>query len=171
MTFVAGAVVILVNTLALFLVLLGLPGIWLMVGVTAVCAWWQWNSGLYSAGLLVAIIVLATLGELLEFAAGMAGAKRAGSSRRGAMGAVVGGIAGAIVGTVLIPMPVAGSLMGGCAGAGIGAWSCELAGGRDRTASIRAGVGAGLGTLTGRLIKLGVAAVIWVAVVVATFWP
>lgn len=171
MSFVAGTVVVLANTLGLVLVPLGLPGTWLMVAVTGVCAWWQWDSGMYSAGLLVAIVLLAALGELLEFAAGMAGAKRAGSGRRGAMGAVVGGGAGAIVGSLLIPVPLVGSLMGGCAGAGIGAFSCELAGGRDRADSLRAAIGAGLGSLTGRVIKLCVAAVIWIVVLVATFWP
>ena len=171
MQYIAITLLLVVNSLGLGLVLLQLPGIWIMVGATAGLAWWRWDEGIFTPGFLVAIVILAVVSEVLEFMAGTVGAKRAGGGRRGAMGALVGGILGAIIGTVAIPVPLFGSLIGACVGAAVGAWGLELAGGRDAEGSVRAGVGAGLGRLAGILVKLLIGAVIWVAVAVAAFWP
>ena len=56
--------------------------------------------------------MLAGIGELLEAGAGAAGTKMGGGSSRGMLGAIVGGLVGAIVCTPLIPIPVLGTLIG-----------------------------------------------------------
>ena len=55
--------------------------------------------------------------------------------------------------------------------AGLGAGVLELTGGRKVLESTKAGVGAGVGTLAGRVVKLVAAAIIWLIIAVAAFWP
>lgn len=166
----------LINALWLALVLFGLPGTWLMVLSTAVVAWIQYRPGVdlahqpISIWTLVALLVLAVVGEILEFIAGAAGAKRAGGSGRGALAAIAGGFVGAILGTFLIPVPVLGSLMGAAGGAGMAAWFVELTGGSGHTAAMRIGWGAGVGRLLGTVYKIIVGAMIWLIAAVAAFW-
>lgn len=167
----------LLNTLWLLFVVLGLPGTWMMALSTALLAWWQWdesrawNDQMFSSYVLIAVVALAVIGEIVEFAAGVVGAQRAGASRRGGIGAFIGAIAGGIAGTIVIPLPVIGSLLGAVAGAAAGAWWGELTGGRDHGAALKSGVGAGVGRLGGTLGKLAVAVVMWLVITVAAFWP
>ncbi|MFH1747127.1 MAG: DUF456 family protein [Planctomycetota bacterium] len=72
---------------------------------------------------------------------------------------------------MFIPILILGSLIGTCGGAAIGAWGFELYGGRELRASVKSGVGAGLGRLTGTLGKVVIGAIIWILVAVAAFWP
>lgn len=171
---------LLINTLWLGLVVLGLPGNWLMVATTAVVVWWQWGTpattsgpaavnAMFSLATLITVVVLAIIGEVLEFVAGLLGSKRAGGSRAGAMGALGGGIVGAIAGTPLLP--IVGSLIGAAVGAFAGALVLELWYGRKMRESVQSGVGAGVGRLVGTGIKLAVGVAIWLVVAVATFWP
>jgi uncharacterized protein YqgC (DUF456 family) len=160
-----------------FLVILGLPGTWLMAGLAGLFAWWQWDPARGSADqflgvpVLVTLLALAVVGEIVEFAAGAAGAKRAGASGWGAIGALIGAIVGGLTATLAIPIPVVGSLIGACAGAAAGAWLCELAIGRSHEQAVRSGVGAGIGRFKGTLAKLVVAAAMWAVITVAAFWP
>ena len=162
---------IVLNALCLVLVLFALPGNWLIVILTCLFAWWRWEDGVFSIYTLIAIGVLATLGELFEFFGGMGGAKKAGARWWGSLGAFAGAISGAVVGTFLIPIILFGTLIGACVGAGMGAWVFELAGGRQMKDSARSGLGAGLGELLGITIKITLGFAIWVIVAVAAFWP
>jgi uncharacterized protein YqgC (DUF456 family) len=175
MTYVLAGALMLTNAVGLFLVVLGLPGNWLMVLCTLLVAWWrrdaQPGAPMFSVAVLVAIAVLALLGEILEFAAGMVGSQAAGGTRRGAAGALVGALVGGIVGTLAIPILVLGSLLGTCIGAAIGAWGLELSGSRSGRAALRAGAGAGVGRLFGTLAKFVVGVAIWLTVAIAAFWP
>jgi uncharacterized protein YqgC (DUF456 family) len=167
----------LVNLIWLCLNLLALPGNWLMLATTMLLAWWQWDPAkpagdqMFSLPTLAAIVVLATVGEVVEFFAGLAGVKKAGGSGWGSAGALLGGIAGAVAGTLLIPMPVLGSLIGACAGACLGAWGMELLRGRKMRPSIRAGVGGGVGRLAGTVLKFSLGVLIWIIAAAAAFWP
>ncbi len=174
MNYLFATLLVALNTVWLFLVVLGLPGTWLMVGGTLILAWWRRDAGdgaMFSNPVLVLICVLAGLGEVLEFLAGVVGSKVAGGSRRGALGALLGALVGGIGGTFLIPIPVLGSLLGAGLGAGLGAWGLELHSGREMRAALRSGAGAGVGRLSGATAKLIVALLIWVIIAVAGFWP
>ncbi len=165
---------LIVNAVWLATVLVGLPGNWLMVLSTLLVVWLRPAASappMFSYGTLLAIVALATAGEVLEFIAGAVGTKRAGGSKRGAKGALIGGLIGALIGTVAIPIPVIGSLLGACIGAAIGAAYMELSGGRSTDESLRAGLGAGVGRFAGSVAKFGVGIVIWLVVAVAAFWP
>ncbi|HYF15760.1 MAG TPA: DUF456 domain-containing protein [Phycisphaerales bacterium] len=94
-----------------------LPGTWLIAAAAIavrilrpeMLSWWP----------IAVLLVLALLGELLEFVAGALGARKAGASRTGAIGAVVGALVGALAGApVLFPV---GSIVGGAVGSGAGA--------------------------------------------------
>ena len=162
---------ILLNIIWLMLVLFGLPGNWLIVISTCLFAWWRWEDGIFSFYTLIAITVLAGLGELFELLGGMRGAKRAGASRRGSIAALAGAIAGAILGTFMIPVLFLGTVLGACIGAGLGAWAIEVSRGRKMEESVRCGLGAGLGELLGITAKVTAGIIIWLTVAIAAFWP
>lgn len=170
MVYVWAAVLTLVNAGWLFLVVLGLPGTWLMVLSAALFAWAYWETAI-GRWTLLTLVGLAVIGEVLEFVAGVAGSQRAGGTRRGAIGALAGGLIGGVVGTGAIPIPLIGSLLGACAGAFAGAMILELSGGRDANESFRSGVGAGVGRFFGTLGKFAAGVAIWIVATVAAFWP
>jgi len=159
----------------LVLVVLGLPGTWLMVISTMLLAWWHWDASqetqMFSLITLLAIVIIAALGEVFEFVTGVIGSKKAGGTRWGSVGALVGGIIGAIAATFLIPIPVLGSLLGACIGAALGALGLELYGGLELSASMKSGVGAGVGRFVGTIIKIIAGVMIWIIVTMAAFWP
>ena len=164
-------VLIVLNVFWLMLVLFGLPGNWLIVISTCLFAWWRWEDGIFSIYTLIAVAVLAGLGELFELLGGLHGAKRAGASRQGSIAALVGAIAGAVIGTFTIPVLFLGTVLGACIGAGFGSWAMEVSRGRKMEESVRCGVGAGLGELLGITAKLTVGIIIWIIVAVAAFRP
>ena len=177
MIYVYATLLTLLNGVWLFLGILGLPGTWLMVGSTALLAWWQWDADkgsseqMFSLAVLIAIVVLALLGEILEIGAGLIGSKKAGGSMWGAVGAIVGTIIGGVAATFLPLLPVIGTIAGACVGAAIGATVMEMISGREVSPSVKSGVGAGVGRLGGVIIKLGIGVMIWLIVTVAAFWP
>jgi uncharacterized protein YqgC (DUF456 family) len=159
---------LLLNTLGLFLILVGLPGTWFMVLSTALLAWLRSAEVRISTWTLVAMAGLALAGEVVELAAGAAGSRRAGGTWRGSVLALLGGVAGAILGTLLIPVPVVGSVLGACLGAFFGALGGELWAGKRLEPAIRVGRGAFVGRLLGTLSKLAVGVAIWTVALVAS---
>ncbi len=105
MVYLWSILLILVNAFWLLFVLFGLPGNWLIVISSCLFAWWRAEDGVFSIHTLFAITALAVLGELVEFFGGMGGAKKAGAGWRGALGALLGAVTGAILGTFAIPIP------------------------------------------------------------------
>jgi len=164
-------ILILFNTCWLMLVLFTLPGNWLMVIGTCLFAWWKADNDIFSWPLLIAITVLALIAEIIEFFAGAGGAKKAGAGWLGALAAIGGAIFGAIVGTIAIPVPVFGTMLGACFGAGLFTWIVERITGKEHNASVRSGVGAGTGVLVGTLSKFCIGCVIWLLITIAAFWP
>lgn len=171
MLYVLLFILILLNAAWLVLVVFGLPGNWLIVFSTAFVAWWQWDAQVFSIWTLVAIVLLALLGEVVEFFAGMAGAKRAGASWRGSVAAVFGALIGAVAGTFIIAIPFVGTLVGACGGAGLGVWAVENSRGARSEHALRRGLHAGLGAFIGIVSKLAAGVAIWLIVAVAAFWP
>jgi uncharacterized protein YqgC (DUF456 family) len=156
-----------------------IPGNWLIVGLAALFAFFlpadEYGRGFgwVTVGILA---VIAAFGEVIEFAAGAAGAAKHGASRRAMLlsiaGAAVGSVAGAAIG---IPVPIIGPLIaavgGGAVGAFAGAYIGEVWKGKlhaDRTA---VSTGALLGRLFGTIGKLGAGAVMVAVLAVMTFMP
>ena len=164
-------ILILLNSCWLVTVLFTLPGNWLMIASTCLFAWWKWDDGLFSWPLLVTVTVLALIAEIIEFFAGAGGAKKAGAGWLGALAAIGGAIFGAIVGTFAIPVPVFGTMLGACLGAGLFTWIAERTTGKELNQSVRSGVGAGTGVLVGTVSKFGIGCLIWLLITIAAFWP
>lgn len=162
---------LLVNAVGVVLVLLQLPGTWLMLAATAAMAWWRWDHDLITIWALATLVVLAILGEVVEFLGPALGAAKEKSSKRAAMLAVVGGVAGAIVGTILLAfLPVLGTLIGAVVGSGLFSILGDLWAGREMELAWKGGKGAAIGRFWGALGKLMIAIVMWLVVAVALVW-
>ena len=82
-------ILVVVLLVGLYINLVGAPGLWVMVAATLGYAWvTHWNYAGFAT--LATIIVIAGIAEILEFFASGAAAKRAGASRRGVIGALIG---------------------------------------------------------------------------------
>ncbi len=160
-----------VNAACVSVTLLMLPGNWMMLATTMLVAWWLRGAGMFSPWTLVAIVVLALVAELVEFFSSAVGVSKAGGTRWGGTGSLLGAVVGAICGTLLIPIPLLGSLIGVCVGAGGGALVGELATGRSGSDSAKSAVGAGAGRLVGTAVKFIIGVVIWSIIAIAAFWP
>jgi uncharacterized protein YqgC (DUF456 family) len=170
---------VLLNLIALATNLLTLPGNWFIVITTLLFAWLvKSDSGRgvswWGAGVVVG---LALLGELVEFAAGAAGAAKSGGSRRGMVlsivGAMIGSLAGAFLGTA-IPIPLVGNLIGaivgGAAGAFGGAYLGEYWKGKNESERLNISTAAMVGRILGTVGKLGIGAIMVVVTTVAAFF-
>lgn len=169
---------VLLNICALASNLFTIPGNWIIAALTVLFAVFvhlpsDEGIGFWSAG---AVVALAVIGEILEFAAGAAGAAKSGGSRRGMLLAMGGAMAGSIGGTFLggfIPIPVVGLLIGAVAGGALGAFGGAYAGeswkgksDEERLAISRAAM---IGRVFGTVGKLGVGAIMVVVTTVAVF--
>jgi hypothetical protein len=152
------------SILALFSLVLGVPGTFLIVLVAFVYAWAtsfatvQWST----IGWLVA---LAVIGEGIEFVSSSAAAAGTRPSRRVTVGALVGALVGGIVGTpILFGI---GSLLGALAGAFAGAALAVQSEGGSLRESIATGFAALKGRFFGFVIKAALGAAMVIIVVVA----
>lgn len=93
-------------------------------------------------GSLALIAVLALLAWLMDYVAGVLGAKRAGASRMAIAGAVLGTVAGLFMGLIgVLFMPLVGAAVG------------EFIARRQHGQALRVGVATWLGLLAGMLAK------------------
>ncbi|WP_233903328.1 DUF456 family protein [Stieleria maiorica] len=104
--------------------LIALPGNWICVLLLALYAWLGPASGRVAIGYgpVLAGFGLALVGEVVEFLAGAAGAKRAGASRKSTLYSILGSMVGAMTGAIVgVPVPVVGSVIAAILFGGIGA--------------------------------------------------
>lgn len=147
---------------ALFLVPLGLPGIWIMVaaamGYDMLVP--QAPIGWTAIGIAIGIGAVA---EFLEFSLAGRYARKYGGSRRAGWGALLGGFVGAIMG---VPVPIIGSMIGAFAGAFVGALAAEYTR-REATAgtATRVATGALIGRVVAAAMKTGLGLMIAVLLV------
>jgi hypothetical protein len=153
--------VIFLNLAGVFMVLLQLPGTWLMLLVTGSWAWWYWDEQAVGIWTLVTLLALAIIGEIVETFAGVVTSKKADASKRSILLGIVGGIGGAILGTSLIPVPLFGTLIGACVGAGLAAMLGDHWAGRSWAQVKVAGKAAAHGRLWGTLGKIVIATIMW----------
>jgi uncharacterized protein YqgC (DUF456 family) len=157
--------------------LVSLPGNWLMVAAAVVFAFFVPSEASTAAigwGVVIALLVLASIGELLELLASALGAARGGGSKRGAVLAVLGAVPGAMIGAVLgSPIPVIGTLVGVIVFAGLGAMGGAMLGewwkGRQLHESWQVGQGAFIGRVLGSLAKVMIASIMLAVGTTAVF--
>lgn len=92
---------------------------------------------------LVVATVLAALAWVLDYVAGLLGARRAGASRQALLGAAIGTVVGLFMGVVgVLFMPLVGAALG------------EYLAQKDQTRAVRVGVATWLGIMLGLLAKV-----------------
>jgi len=125
----------------------GFPGTPLVFGAAVVHRLCFGAAGVSNL-VLVILFALALAALLFDLLAGLFGANKFGATWRGALGAVVGGIAGLFFG-----------LPGIILGPFVGATLLELSGGRELKKAAKAGLGATLGLFAGIVGKFSVSVV------------
>ena len=92
---------------------------------------------------LTIVALLAVLAWVLDYVAGLMGARRAGASRQALLGAALGTVAGLFMGLVgVLFMPLVGAAVG------------EYLARRDHVGALRVGVSTWLGIMAGLLAKV-----------------
>lgn len=174
MSFFWAFLLLMILLLGWVLSLLGMPGNWLMVAAVIgyVLLVPEQSPVSIDWGVAIVLVVLAALGELLEFLAGALGVTKVGGSRRGAILALVGSLAGGIVGLFVgLPIPVVGPIIGAVLLAGAGAFAGAVLGeqwkGRSFDDSWRVGEAAFWGRLLGTVAKTAIGAVMVGTTIVA----
>jgi uncharacterized protein YqgC (DUF456 family) len=163
----AAVVITLLAPLSVALVLITLPGTWVLLALAAVLE--LWRGDLIGWDTLGACAALALFGEIVEFAASALGAAKAGGSKRAAVGSMLGALVGAILGAPLL-FPL-GPIIGGAVGAGVGALIAErTVPTRGWKHSAKVGTGAAIGRLIATACKSAIAAIVAIIVVVAVWW-
>ena len=171
MVYFYAALLTLLNLVWLAMVPFAMPGNWLMVISAAFFAWITKPHEMITIYTLISITVLALIGEIIEFLAGLCGARKAGASFVASIGAIIGAISGALIGTIFIPIPLIGTIIGGCLGAGTGTWIIEMILGKPHHQSIKSGIGAGLGQFAGTTSKFVIGILIFITITLALIIP
>jgi uncharacterized protein len=156
------------------LTVLGMPGNWLMVVITAVYACLVPAQSAVALGwkTVVGLLILAARGEVVELSAGALGTSRAGASKRSAALALAGSILGSILGILIgLPIPLVGSVLAvvlfAALGAMIGAALGEAWAGKSASTTWQVAKAAFWGRLAGTVAKMALGIVMVVLVVVA----
>lgn len=145
-----------IMVVSLFLIPIGLPGIWIMILVVAAGTW----AGAIHWLVFLGLLGLALAAELVEWAAVDRLGRRYGGTRRTFWGALLGGIVGAVAGS---PVPVVGTLLGVLVGTFAGATLVTWHELRDHGGALRAGWGSMLGRAVAVALKVATGLVILVA--------
>lgn len=110
--------------LGLALVPLGFPGTWLVVATAFVYSLARdFQPGKPDFWVLLIVIVLALLGEAVEYGIGVIGSKKLNVSSGAIIASIAGGFVGAIIG---VPVFLVGALLGLFLGAFLGAFLYEI---------------------------------------------
>ncbi len=108
---------------------------------------------------LSVITVMAIAAWVLDYIAGLVGARRAGASRQAVLGAAIGTVVGlfmGLVGVLFLPL----------VGAALGEWLAR----RDSEAAVRVGIATWLGLMVGLLAKVVLAFMMIGVFLVALWW-
>lgn len=176
--YVIWAVILLAANFSAWLAnLFSLPGNWIVAALAALFAWFYpaapGDPGIHW-GTIVAVVILAVIGEIIEFVAGAAGAAKLGASRRSILLAIVGAFVGSLVGaSALAVVPVLGPIVGAVGGGALGAFAGTFIGetwvGKHPNHSYAASRAALFGRLFGTLGKFLVGAVMVAVVTLDSF--
>lgn len=153
MIYLPAIIVTLLLVLSLFLIFFSLPGTWAILIITTLWSFFFSPQGL-GYGLLAILLILAVVGEVIEFAASYFGTKKFGGSNKGSIGGMVGALIGAIsMAPILFGL---GALVGALMGAFTGCFIVEFFRGVELVPAVRSAWGTTLGRFAGFIAKLGI---------------
>lgn len=141
---------------ALFLVPLGLPGVWIMILVLAIATY----LGEVGPGLFAVLSLVAGVAEVAEYFLVSRFSRRYGGSRGAFWGALLGGLAGVLVG---LPVPLIGPVLAGLLGTFLGAGAVTLLETRRLPDAGRVGWGVVVGRVFSAFVKMAAGIVVLVA--------
>ena len=141
---------------SMVLIVLGLPGLWIMIA-SAITYNLMVPGRPMSWLSVIGIVVLGVVAEVLDFSLAGRYAKKYGGSRKAAWGAIIGGMIGAFVG---VPVPIIGPVIGALIGSFAGALVGEVRHTGDRAAGVKVATGALIGRVLGAVIKVGLGFVV-----------
>ncbi|UUX94745.1 DUF456 domain-containing protein [Aquabacterium sp. J223] len=122
-----------------------LPGTALVLAGTLLGAWIDDFTRVGSLSITV-LVLLAVLSWVLEYVAGVLGAKRAGASKQAMVGAAIGTVAGLFLGLIgVLFLPLAGAAIG------------EFIARRHHGAAMRVGIATWMGLMAGLVAKVVIA--------------
>jgi uncharacterized protein len=123
-------------------VLPALPGTLFILAGIVVGAWID-DFTRIGVGAVIAVVVLAVLAWVLDYVAGLLGARRAGASRQAIIGAAIGTVVGLFMGLVgVLFMPLVGAAIG------------EYLALKDHGRAAKVGIATWLGIMAGLLAKV-----------------
>lgn len=137
--------------LSIIIIPFGLPGTFVIVGTVFLYGLIT-SFAVIKGSFVIVLLIIAGLGELIEFFFGAASAKKFGGSKYSMWGAIIGSFIGAIWGSGVAP--IVGTLIGAFLGAFLGAAGAEFLVAKNLSKAIHVGVGAFLGTLGGKITKI-----------------
>lgn len=178
LSYVVAAIFFLLGAVCLVLVVIQLPGGWILLALAGLIEYLdrfylpeddRQTFGFVALGVSVALLAA---GEVIEFIAGAAGARKGGSTRAGMWGALIGGIAGVFIFTPLFFfIPLFGAFFGAVLGTFVGAVIGELSAERATLGgSMKPALGATIGRVLGTTGKVGIAIAVWLVLTFSAFW-
>ncbi len=142
--------VILFTIIVALITWVGIPGTFIMSILVLVCGWIT-NFAAITLHHIIVIFAISIILEGVELVMGGLAARYFGASRRSALFAILGGIAGTFIGVgILVPV---GALIGLFAGSYLGAYISENLAGKSSADSARAALGAVLGNVVSKTLK------------------
>ena len=167
MIYLAAVLLLLLMLLAWASIFFSLPGNWINVALLGL---WKLFHPEMPAGwwFFLGLLLIAAVGEVLEFASQWWGGKRYGSSSRGNWGSLLGALIGAIIGAPFF-LGV-GALIGAVAGAFLGSLVVELVSGKEIAQAVTASKGAMLGRMLGFAVKAGLGMLL-IILALPKVWP
>jgi len=158
---IGAGLVVMLMVVALMLHVFGLPANWLVLGLVGIWKWVCPEADLTWTFMAV-LTGMALAGEILEFLSQAWGAKRYGGSGKGNWGAILGAIAGSIIGAPFFFG--LGALPGALLGAYGGCLAVELVTGRSLAEAGQAALGALWGKMFGLVTKVALGgAMVWIS--------
>ncbi len=144
---IAAYIVLIISQIAGFALIFMVPVGTLIMFLGTLLFAWLTDFAVITPGYLLVIFGVYVLGEAVELVMTVIGAKRFGASNRAAWGAMIGGIFGAVAGSLVFGIGVfPGSVLGIFLGAFFGEWT--------RPEYWRRSLMAGTGGVIGRLVSV-----------------
>lgn len=167
-------IVVLINILfsvilvgSVIMTMVGLPGNFVIILAAVVYGYYDKFQNV-DYGVLVVVGGVFILSEILDFLAGILGAKQEKASKRAILVAVIGTLLGGIGGTAILP--IIGSIGGALLGAFIGAGVAEYTKVKDKKQAKRVAMGVVKGQIFGMILKTTTAVGMVIALLYQLKW-
>ena len=157
MVVAAYTLLILFSIVGFIAIFLTSSGTWL-IALGALIFAFMTHFSIFDFWTLAFVLILYAAGEILEYVALVIGAKKFGASNRAIVGALLGGVFGAVLGVSFLGV---GIIPGTILGIFLGALLLEYTRRRDWNQAMKAGVGSVLGRMGSIAAKVGIALMIY----------